>query len=40
MGSHDDNLQTPTHERMGSMATAKASATRLHAEGSDAAELG
>jgi hypothetical protein len=40
MGSQDDNLQMPTHERMGSMATAKASAKRLHAEGSDASELG
>ena len=40
MGSQDDNLQMPTHERIGSMATAKASAKRLHAEGSDASELG
>jgi hypothetical protein len=40
MGSKDDNLNVPTHERIGSLATAKASAERLKADGSAAAELG
>jgi hypothetical protein len=40
MGSQDDNLQMPTHERIGSMATAKATAKGLQAEGATASELG
>ncbi len=40
MGSTDDNLNIPTHERMSSLATAKASAERLKAEDSAASELG
>ncbi|MBA3489496.1 MAG: hypothetical protein H0T78_08120 [Longispora sp.] len=40
MGSKDDHLQIPTHERMGSLAASKASAERLKAEGSAASELG
>ncbi len=40
MGSKDDNLEMPTHERMASLATSKASAERLKAEGSAGSELG
>jgi hypothetical protein len=40
MGSEDDNLEMPTHERMGSLATSKASAQRLKGENSAASELG
>lgn len=40
MGSEDDNLQMPTHERMGSLATSQTSARRLQGEGSGASELG
>jgi hypothetical protein len=40
MGSEDDNLRMPTHERMASMATVKAGAKALQAEGSAASELG
>lgn len=40
MGSEDDNLNIPTHERMGSLATAKASAKELQAQGAVANEPG
>lgn len=40
MGSQDDHLEVPTNERMASLATAKASAERLKAEGSSASEPG
>ncbi len=40
MGSRDDNLKMPTHERMGSLATAKASAKELTGQGAVANEPG
>jgi hypothetical protein len=40
MGSKDDSLHMPTHERMGSMATVKASEKRMQAEDSAESELG
>jgi len=40
MGSRDDNLAMPTHERFASLLGSKASANRLKAEGEDATELG
>jgi hypothetical protein len=40
MGSEDDSLRIPTHERMGSLATSQASARRFQAEGSGGSELG
>ncbi len=40
MGSENDNLHIPTHQRMGSLATSKASAKRLKGEGSAASEVG
>lgn len=40
MGSKDDSLGMSTHERMGSLATSKASAERLKAEGAASSELG
>lgn len=40
MGSEDDNLRMPTHERAASLATSKASARRLQDEGSGGSELG
>lgn len=40
MGSTDDHLDLPTHERMLSLATSQASARELQAKGSGASELG
>lgn len=40
MGSKDDNLDMPTHERTASLATSKASANRFKAEGAARTELG
>ncbi len=40
MGSRDDNLELPTHERMLSLATSQASARELQGKGSAASELG
>ncbi|MGQ0624608.1 MAG: hypothetical protein ACT4PP_08170 [Sporichthyaceae bacterium] len=40
MGSQDDNLSMATHERVGSLATSKASANRIKAEGVTRTELG
>ncbi len=40
MGSKDDNLDMATHERAASLATSKASANRLKAEGATRTELG
>lgn len=40
MGSKDDHLQMPTHERMLSLATSQTSARQLQASGSGASELG
>lgn len=40
MGSKDDNLRMPTHERAGSLATAQAEARKLQAEGAGGSELG
>lgn len=40
MGSKDDTLQMDTAERMGALATTKASAERLKMEGVDHTELG
>ncbi len=38
MGSEDDNLRIPTHERMGSLATSKASAVRHKMKGGQTAK--
>lgn len=40
MGSEDDNLGIPTHERLGSLATSQAKARELQGQGSGASELG
>jgi len=40
MGSRDDNLSMPTHERFASLLGSKASAHRLKVEGEDGTELG
>lgn len=40
MGSKDDNLQTPTMERMKALATVKAAAEKLKSAGAAAAEFG
>jgi hypothetical protein len=40
MGSGDDHLEIDTDERMGALATTKASAGRYKAEGTEATELG
>lgn len=40
MGARDDTLQLDTHERMGALATTKASAERLKADGKDHTQLG
>lgn len=40
MGSKDDHLQLPTHERMRSLATSQSSARELQAKGAMASELG
>ena len=40
MGSEDDNLKMPTHERMGSLATSQGSARRFQGEGAAGQELG
>jgi len=40
MGSTDDNLSLPTHERAGSLATSKSSANRIKAEGATRTEGG
>ncbi|MBT2530478.1 hypothetical protein J7E91_35335 [Streptomyces sp. ISL-99] len=40
MGSEDDNLSMPTHERQGSLATSQASARRLKAQDRAGSELG
>lgn len=40
MGSEDDHLKMPTHERAGSLATSQAEARRLQAEGHAGWELG
>ncbi len=40
MGSKDDTLSMPTHERLGSLATSQASARRLQGKGHSASELG
>ncbi|MGK5447403.1 hypothetical protein [Streptomyces radiopugnans] len=40
MGSKDDSLSMPTHERMGSLATSQASARRLQGEDRTGSELG
>lgn len=40
MGSKEDNLNMPTHERAASLATSKTSANRLKAEGASRTELG
>ncbi len=40
MGSQDDNLNMPTHERAASLATSKASANRVKAEGASRTEGG
>lgn len=39
-GARDDTLQLDTHERMGALATTKASAERLKADGKDHTEPG
>jgi hypothetical protein len=40
MGSEDDSLNVPTHERMAHMATVQGAARRFTAEGAGGAELG
>lgn len=40
MGSEDDNLNMPTHERLGSLATSQSSARRFQGQGEAGQELG